>query len=90
MIVSQINPPNTIRVASYTTCASPSFNSTKPISKRVPEIISMKLLPDTRDIVLVTRTGDIATLPMEEEEAQVWVFFRLVSWASYRVLCFLA
>ncbi|KAI0919135.1 hypothetical protein AcV5_002129 [Taiwanofungus camphoratus] len=69
----KINPPNTIRVASYTTCASPSFNSTKPISKRVPEIISMKLLPDTRDIVLVTRTGDIATLPMEEEEAQVEV-----------------
>lgn len=35
------------------------------------ELVHMKLLPDSRTIVLITRTGDLLTFPLEDMDPQV-------------------
>lgn len=51
----------TSRFQSYL-AANPWSSSTKP-----SEVVSFRLLPDTRSLVLIMRGGDIATAALDDE-----------------------
>lgn len=69
-VVDQDDPQ---RIATYAVPASVSTNpwSTKPgYSSVVAEVLSLRVLPDTHTLAFITRSGDIITLPLDEEDAQ--------------------
>ncbi|KAL6305119.1 IkappaB kinase complex IKAP component [Sparassis latifolia] len=74
---SQNDIPNASRIATFTTPPSAASNPwTSPVptsSNHMNEIISLRLLADTRTLALITRGGDIATLMVDEDMREVEV-----------------